>query len=99
MADKETAVEYINKERATFCSNEKRWINKIHKLAEKTGEVTIVKEPFENEGFILAEIPQKWLRISPPHKVSPEAADRLKSFKNTRKTEENQEKNGEGANA
>ena len=73
MADfKETCVEYINEDKhATFCSSETKWINKILKLkAEHPDEVKIICMPEDNQGTILAHIPKKWLKISPPRQVN-----------------------------
>lgn len=73
MADfKETCVEYINADdMATFCSAERRWINKILKLQEAhPDDVEIVCMPEENQGNILAHIPKSWVKISPPRQVN-----------------------------
>lgn len=71
MADfKETTVEYLDVDDfATFCSSEKRWINKINKLHEKyPDEVQIIYTPEDNCGVIYAHIPKAWMKISPPAK-------------------------------
>ena len=73
MADfKETCVEYINEDKtATFCSSEQKWINKILKLkAAHPDDVEILYMPEDNQGYILAHIPKKWLKISPPRQVN-----------------------------
>lgn len=73
MADfKETLFEYLDVDkRATFCSAERKWINKINKLYEKyPDEVEIVAVPEENDGMIYAHLPKSWLKISPPKKVN-----------------------------
>lgn len=69
MADfKETCVEYLDVDKhATFCSAERKWINKILKLKESyPDEVDIRFYPENNDGIILAHIPKSWLKISPP---------------------------------
>ena len=69
MADfKETCVEYLDVDpHATFCSAERKWINKILKLKETyPDEVDIREYPENNNGNILAHIPKSWLKISPP---------------------------------
>lgn len=69
MADfKETCVEYLDVDKhATFCSAERKWINKILKLKESCpDEVDIRFYPENNDGIILAHIPKSWLKISPP---------------------------------
>ena len=73
MADfKETCVEYINENKtATFCSSETKWINKILKLKDAhPGDVEIIRMPEDNQGYILAHVPKKWLKISPPRQVN-----------------------------
>lgn len=84
---KETCVEYLDVEkRATFTSGERKWINKIIKLAAaRPEEVEIVCFPDDNDGYILAHIPKSWLKISPPKKMNlseeqrAAAAERLRS--------------------
>lgn len=73
MADfKETCVEYLDVDpHATFCSAERRWVNKILKLKESyPDEVDIRYYPENNDGIIVAHIPKKWLKISPPRQVN-----------------------------
>lgn len=68
MADfKETCVEYLDvDEHATFCSAERKWVNKILSLKEEyPDEVDIREYPEDNHGVILAHIPKSWLKISP----------------------------------
>ena len=68
----ETCVEYINVDSyATFCSGERKWVNKIINLkAQHPNEVDIITPPEQNGGIILAHIPKSWLKISPPRKVN-----------------------------
>lgn len=73
MADfKETCVEYLDVDKhATFCSAERKWINKILKLKEShPDEVDIRYYPENNDGNIVAHIPKSWLKISPPRQVN-----------------------------
>ena len=73
MADfKETCVDYLDVDpHATFCSAERRWVNKILKLKESyPDEVDIRYYPENNDGIIVAHIPKKWLKISPPRQVN-----------------------------
>ena len=69
---KETCMECTNdKNTATFCSNEQKWINKIYKLAEKhQNEVQIMKKPEDNNGYILVHVPKSWMKLSPPKQVN-----------------------------
>lgn len=71
MADfKETCIDYLDVDKyATFCSSERKWINKIYKLKEKyPNEVTIEVSEQDNEGMIVASIPKSWMKVSPPVK-------------------------------
>lgn len=73
MADfKETCIEYIDIDKhATFCSSERKWINKIYKLKEKyPNEVHIEVSEEDNDGMIVASVPKSWMKISPPKKVN-----------------------------
>ena len=73
MADfKETCVEYIDVDKhATFCSSERKWINKIIKLHQQYPDaVEILCVPEDNDGVILAHIPKNWMKISPPKKIN-----------------------------
>lgn len=68
---KETAFDYVDvDDRATFCSSELRWINKILKLSEKyPDEVQITHYPENNDGVIVAHLPKTWLKVAPPKKM------------------------------
>jgi hypothetical protein len=71
MADfKETCIEYIDADKkATFCSSERKWINKIYKLKEKyPNDVHIEVSEEDNDGMIIAHIPKSWMKVSPPAK-------------------------------
>lgn len=62
----ETCFTYIDKEDAFFSSDERKWITRIRKLAEKfPDKVTILKQPEENDGCIYARLPQNWMKIAP----------------------------------
>lgn len=73
MADfKETCMEFLDVDPwATFCSSERKWINKILKLqGQYPNDVEIVCLPEDNGGVILAHLPKTWMKISPPKKVT-----------------------------
>lgn len=73
MADfKETCMEYLDIDKhATFCSSERKWINKIYKLKEKyPDEVHIEVSEEENDGMIIARVPKTWMKLSPPKQVN-----------------------------
>lgn len=62
----ETSFSYTDDKIGFFSSDERRWINKIHKLAEThPDEVTILKEPKDNDGCIYAKLPIRWMKIQP----------------------------------
>lgn len=67
----ETAMGYLTEDdgRAWFSSDEKKWKNRIMKLAEEYPEqVKITVYPEDNDGCINAWIPAKWIRVKPPVK-------------------------------
>ena len=67
----ETCIEYCEPGWAWMSTDERRWINKLRKLAhDRPDECVIVKQPEENGGFIYAKIPQKWVRVNPPKVVN-----------------------------
>lgn len=68
----ETTTNFIHGDKTIhFSSSENKWINKVQKYAEEYPDE--VKITYANEdGSILAEIPVKWFKISPPKKVSEE---------------------------
>ena len=69
---KETCFNHVDNEKtATFCSSERKWINKILKLHEqRPDEVKIVHYPEDNYGMLYAEIPKNYLKISPPRQMN-----------------------------
>lgn len=90
MADfKETCMECTDADNvATFCSSERKWINKLIKLADKhPDEVDIVYHPDDNDGVIFAHVPKSWMKLSPPKKMNltdeqrQAAADRMRALK------------------
>lgn len=92
MADfKETCIEYLDIDKyATFCSSERKWINKIYKLKEKyPNEVHIEVSDEDNDGMIIAHVPKSWMKVSPPKKVNlteeqkAERAERMRSYRKT----------------
>ena len=55
-----------NDSRAWFSSDERKFINRIHKLKEKyPDKVNIIREPEDNDGCIYCSLPQAWLRVQP----------------------------------
>lgn len=71
MADfKETSLDYLNvDDKATFCSDETKWINKILKFKESyPGDVEIQHYPEDNQGMLIALVPKNWFKLTPPRK-------------------------------
>lgn len=67
----EVGINYTDRdEHAFFSANEKRHVKNILRLAEQyPDEVTVKIMPEKNGGHILAWIPKRWIRISPPRKL------------------------------
>ena len=67
----ETAVCYDERKIAFFSSDERRWITKIRKLAERyPDECQITVQPEGNDGCINAKFPASWFRVAPPRKMN-----------------------------
>lgn len=76
----ETCFNYCQPDTAFFSSDERRWVNKIRKLAEShPDEVTIIREPDENDGCIYCSLPVRWLNVRPPAKRNFTEEQRLAS--------------------
>ena len=88
---KETMCEYLDiDDYATFCSSERKWINKIYKLHEAyPDEVKIIYTPEENYGVIYAHVPKSWMRLSPPKKMNLTEEQRAAAAERMRKAREN----------
>lgn len=67
---KETAFDWTSREsRGYVTSNEKSMIQKIVNYANtRPTEVTIIKEPQNNGGYLMARVPKSWGKITPPRK-------------------------------
>lgn len=83
----ETCFNYCDEKVAFFSSDERRWINKIHRLKEQNPEeVKIIREPEENDGCIYCRLPASWLKVNPPRKLDiseerrQEMSERMKSI-------------------
>ena len=63
----ETCFNYANMDKAYFSSTERRFINRVRKMAaEHPDEVRILKQPEDNDGCIYAEMPVRCMRIQFP---------------------------------
>lgn len=69
---RETCVNHIDGDQTvTFSSSATKWINRITKLHEQyPDDVNIIHTPENNHGTIYAELPQKWLKVSPPRQMN-----------------------------
>lgn len=67
----ETALNYlVEDEHMTFCTCEKKWINRINKLKEEhPDEVEITDEPESNHGYMVVHLPKSWFTIRVPRKL------------------------------
>ena len=82
----ENVIEFLNNQHSitvSFCMP--KWINKVKKLSEEyPADVKILAE--NEDGSICAKLPMKYLKISPPRKVSEEqkqaASERFKKMWN-----------------
>ena len=62
----ETCANYLDGGQLYFSSDERKWINKIRRLAEThPDEVTIIAQPENNDGCIYARMPVNYLKIQP----------------------------------
>lgn len=67
----ETCINYCTTDCAYVSSDERHWITKIRKLAERYPEqVRIIREPDQNDGCIYATVPVKWVKTVPPKKMN-----------------------------
>lgn len=67
----ETALNYLAEdEHLTFCTCEKKWINRINKLKEEyPDDVDITDYPESNHGYMVVHLPKSWFTIRVPRKV------------------------------
>ena len=66
----ETCANYTDRNDLFFSSDERRWITRIHKLAEAhPEEVKIIRQPENNDGCIYARMPNSYLHIQRKRKL------------------------------
>lgn len=75
---KDNAIEWYTGQRTiTVTIHQEKYKNKIIKLAEThADQVKIIK--VNSDGTILAKLPLKFLKISPPRKVSEEQREQMR---------------------
>lgn len=71
---KDNSIEfYQGSNTTTVTFSTKKYINKILALSKThPDEVEIIKMPDENDGYLYAHIPTRWVKIGAPKKVSDE---------------------------
>ena len=63
----ETACNYLNDKVMYVSTDERKWINRLLKIAEEhPDEVAIINRPEENDGCLCLKCPASYLKISPP---------------------------------
>ena len=69
--ENENAIEWLDtQQKATVTLHGGRLKNRVMKLVEEfPDEVEVRREPDENGGFLVAKIPAKWVKITPPRKL------------------------------
>lgn len=96
ITERETVITATADEKVfEFYSSEYKWINKIKKLAKSYPNEVIITNMFIQSGkeySVSANIPKKYLRISPPRKVSEEQrkkmSERLKAVRKKSRDED-----------
>lgn len=67
----ENCIEWLNgQDTVTLTLSQKKFINRVKQLATKKSDVQILAENID--GSILAHVPLKYIKISPPRQVSEE---------------------------
>lgn len=69
--ENENAIEWLdNRQKATVTLHGGRLKNRVLRLAEEyPDDVEIRREPDGNGGFLVAKIPAKWVKITPPRRL------------------------------
>lgn len=64
----ENIIEFLRgEETATVTFSQGRYISRIRELKERfPDQVEITDEPETNGGYLVAHVPTKWIRVSPP---------------------------------
>ena len=67
----ETQCGYLDYKVMWVSTDEKKWINRLLKLAaQHPDEVTIRALPDENDGCLYLKCPAEWLKIAPPRRLN-----------------------------
>ena len=91
----ETAIAYHN-DTAFASSDERKMIRRLYKLKEEhPNDVTVIREPENNDGCIYCKFPSNWVQIRPPKKLNltdDERRLRAERMQKARESIENEEK-------
>ena len=89
----ETTINYCAENFAYISTDERRWINRMRKLAEeRPGDVEIIRQPEDNHGYLYGKFPQNWVRVAPPRQVIMTEEKREILRKNLQSIRENRRK-------
>jgi imidazolonepropionase-like amidohydrolase len=78
---------------AVISTDEKKWVNKLYKLAEEYPNEVEIRSEYK-DGFVTAHVPKEWVRVRPPAKremtdeQKQAAAERLTQARKRKKDEE-----------
>lgn len=88
----ETALNYlVEDEHMTFCTCEKKWINRINKLKEEhPDDVDITDYPESNHGYMVVHLPKSWFTIRVPHKIELSEEEKLRRSERLRSLRESE---------
>lgn len=82
----ETSIDYTDYDKAVVSTDEPKWHRKIRAYKEQYPDLVRIKyEPETNDGNMVAEVPVKWIKISPPRALNltdeqrAERAERLRN--------------------
>lgn len=80
--ERENAIEFLTgHQKATVTFSQPRFINRIRKLKEKYPlELDIIADGPENGGYLTANIPTDWIKISPKREMSEEEKERRREL-------------------
>lgn len=74
----ENVIEFLRGQKtATVTFSQRRYINRIKKLAKKRPDECEIKK-INSDGSIVAHIPTKWIRINPPRVIILSEEERIK---------------------
>lgn len=85
----ETSYTYTDDGKCWFSSDERKTITRIRKLKEAhPDEVTILKQPEENDGCIYGICPKEWVKLAVPTKLDLSDEEKAKRGEKLKKARE-----------